>query len=132
MPPAETYFLRDLTSLDHRQELLAYLDLRDTRKMNHLLQLGPNVKFALAAFTIENWTGPDVIWIAQYPSREQALAVYNAYRQVLREAPPERKLPGNTMLMAPQGSYLLGCWTLEAESLVHLMPEIRKHLPEGS
>jgi len=141
MPAAQTFFLRDLASLDGPagSELVDQIGLNEPARMNSLLKLGPEVQFALAAFEVKDWPGHDVVWLAKYPSPEQALKVYQDYREVLRKAAPDpdgirtsMTLAENTMLKPPRGKFLLGCWTVEAEPLTSppfLMLRIHQALP---
>ncbi len=132
LPRAMTLFLRNISSMagPAGNEILQAIGLKNPEAMNRLLELGPDVDFAVAAYkNDEKWIGPDVIWVAKYPSADKAMRVYRKYWDILKKASPESKLNNNTMIKAPRGRFLYGCWTMEAESLAHLMGKVRKNLP---
>lgn len=119
IPSGEVFFLRDLSSLSGPAggKLLTDIGLRNPEIMSQLLGMGANVDFVLAAYKVKNWPSPNVIWVARYPSSEQARGVYKKYQELLRSASTESKLHNNTVLQEPKGRHLLGCWTAEADSL---------------
>jgi len=131
LPVGTTMFVRDLRSLKGPagKAILDAIGLQDVEAMNKLLRLGPKVDFAVATYTSNDWPGPDVIWLVKYPGREQSLAVAKQYRMILNKAKSSDRLESNTLLKGPNGRFLLGTWTLEAESLAHLMNRIQTYLP---
>ncbi len=131
MPEATALFMRNLISMNGPagKDIANAIGLHNLEAMNRLLELGKGVDFALASYKNENWPSQDVLWIAKYPTAKQAMKVYSRYRKILRNASPESKLHENTLLKAPRGRFLLGCWTMEIESLAHLMGKVYEHLP---
>ena len=132
LPAGRVFFLRDLSSMagPAGKGLLGDVGLRSAEGMTQLLELGPSVAFALAAFPVKNWSGSDMVWIAKYPSAEHAHTVYLKYKSVLSEASPESKLHESTVLQQPKGPYLVGCWTAEADSLAgFLTSAVYQRLP---
>jgi len=133
LPAARTLFLRDLKSLKGPagKEILETVGLTDLAAMNKLLRLGPKVDFALAVYTHDDWPAPDVVWLARYPSLGQSSAVAKHYRAIINRAKASDRLNNNTLLKGPSGRFLLGTWTLEIESIPHLMNQIQTYLPGG-
>ncbi len=131
MPDATVLFMRNLISMNGPagKDIVKAIGLDDIEAMNKLLELGKTVDFAVASYENENWPGIDVLWIAKYPTAKQAMRVYVKYRKILRNASPDSKLHENTLLKAPRGRFLLGCWTMETESLGHLIGRVYEHLP---
>ncbi len=134
LPAGTVLFIRNLQSLKGPagKDILAAIGSEDVERLNKILKLGPKVDFAVAAFTNKDWPGPDIVWIAKYPTREQALEVSHRYRKVL-DNPKAGKLDNNTLLKGPLVRFLLGTWTMETESLTqpHLMNLIQSFLPGG-
>ena len=131
MPEATVLFVRNLISMNGPagKDILKNIGLTDIKSMNKLLELSKDVDFAVAIYRNKEWPGPDVIWIAKYPTAKQALRVYKNYRKTLQNVSSNNKLNENTLLKAPRGRFLLGCWTMETESLGHLMGKVYEHLP---
>ncbi len=133
LPEGNIIFLRDLISLKGPagKGVIDELKLTDEymKKLDELLELGSDVEFVIGSFESENWVGKDIIWLAKYPTKEQALKVYTKYRKVLRESEGKDEFMDNTLLKAPRGRILLGCWNMEAESLAHLINKVQEHLP---
>ncbi len=131
MPQATVLFMRNLISITGPagKNIKKAIGLSNVESMNKLLELGKDVDFALASYENKDWPGPDVLWIAKYPTAKQAFAVYTKYRKILNRASPGGKLDENTMIKAPRGRFLLGCWSMETESLAHLMGKAYEHLP---
>jgi len=131
LPMARTFYIRDLVAMrgPGGRDILDAIGMTQTDKFSTALQLGPKAEFAIAAFTVENWETPDVLWVAKYPSHEQAMKAYSAYRLLMRKSSKDR-LTQNTLIKEPRGAYLFGCWTMDAESLVHLMKAVEKSFSE--
>lgn len=132
LPAARTFFLRDLASLrgPGGEGLVDEIGLADPKRMTKLLELGEDVEFALAAFEVKDWPGRDVVWLARYPTAQQARRVYAAYRKVLDGRSSTDALGNNTIIKPARRRFLLGCWTKEAESLALLTKAIEQHLPQ--
>jgi len=131
LPVKTTVFVRNLKSLQGPagQDILKAVGLETFDKMNKLLRLGPNVDLAIALYTDPDWLGADVVWLAQYPTNNQALEVARRYRQVLNKPRLTDPLDRNTLLKGPLKRFLLGTWTMETESMAHLMNQIQGSLP---
>ncbi|MFA5863827.1 MAG: hypothetical protein WC975_03980 [Phycisphaerae bacterium] len=133
LPAGTTLFMRSLESIKGPagKEVIDSISLNNVEKLNKLLRLGPKVDFAVTVYTNKDWIGPDVIWLAEYPTREQALEVAKQYRKVLKKAKSSDKLDSNTLLKGPRGRFLLGTWTMDVESATnpHLMNQIQAYLP---
>jgi hypothetical protein len=135
LPSGTVLFLRNLQGLKGPagKSILEAIGATDVERLNKLLKLGPKVEFAVAAFTNKDWPGPDVIWIAKYPTREQAIEVGRQYHKALNRVKSADKLDSNTLLKGPSGRFLLGTWTMETESATqpHLMNLVQSFLPGG-
>jgi hypothetical protein len=133
LPAATTLFLRNLSSLEGPagRNLIDLVGLTDLERMNSLLQLGPNTDFGVAIYENEQWLGPNVIWLAKYPTHEKAMEVYNKYRDLLKHATKDDQFLRNTFFKAPRGRFFLGVWTTETESLARLTNKIEQYLPES-
>lgn len=133
LPAASVLFIRSLESLrgPAGREMMAAIGMTNTKGLNKILRLGPTVDFAVAVFTNKDWPGPDVIWLAKYPSRESATAAARDYRGFLNRSKWTDMLVSNTLIKGPRGRFLLGTWTMETESLTspHLMNQIQAYLP---
>jgi len=127
LPPADTYYVYGLTSLP--QDLRTQIGMDNPEALTELLKLNPQTPLAVGAFQVEDWPSRNVAWIVSYASHEQAQEVYRNYQDMLK-LPTTSPLHRNTIVLAPRGRYLLGSWTADAESLVHILSEIAKHLPQ--
>lgn len=131
LPSARTFYIRDLVAMrgPGGRDILDAIGMVQTDKFTTALQLGAKTEFVVAAFDVENWETPDVIWIARYPSHEAAMKAYSAYRLLMKKSSSDR-LTQNTLIKEPRTTYLFGCWTMDAESLVHLMKAMEKSFSE--
>ncbi|NLE30546.1 MAG: hypothetical protein GX629_12850 [Phycisphaerae bacterium] len=132
LPPATTFFLRDISSLEGPagRNVIDLIEMTDVERVNSLLQLGQRVDFGVAVYENDQWLGPNVVWLAKYPTHEKAMEVYNQYREAVRKAPKEDRFFRNTFFKSPRGRYFLGVWTMETESMARLTNKIEQYLPD--
>lgn len=134
LPQGTVIYIRDLSSLKgpSGSDLIEELGLTDEllSKLNEILQLGAgrDTEFALGIYRSDEWLGSNVIWLAKYPTREEAIKVYASYRKVI-EQEKTSDIMSNTLLKAPRERILMGCWTMETESLAHIMNKLQRYLP---
>ncbi len=67
----------------------------------------------------------NLIWLVAYPSGEAATAAWERYQEARLDG--QRNLP-TTILTDAAGRYLLGSWSPEQESTMHLLPRLRNAL----
>jgi hypothetical protein len=92
-----------------------------------LLQLDKDTPLVIAAYQQPGLAGPNCVWFVRYATPDQARQAYDRYHAAVEQAPLDSSV-ANTLLAAPQGQFLLGSWTADRESLMHVLPSLRARL----
>jgi len=91
------------------------------------LGLGPDTLICIASYNLPGARQPNTVWIAQYPNPAAARQAYQRTNALALESP--NKAWQHTNVRQPRGTYLIGTWTAEEESMQNIMPKIASLLP---
>ncbi len=103
------------------------LPVVDPAALDEMLGLDGSASLAIAAYDAGPDEPPNVVWAAEYPSDEAATAA--AERCRARVEQPEDDLDRSMLLGECRGRYVIGTWTAEQESIVHVLPRLAATLP---
>jgi len=123
--PAKQWLVRSTVSL--AAPGAAEVPVPDAVRVNQVLQLDKDTPLVIAAYDQPGLPGPNYVWFVRYAAPDQARQAYDRYRAAIEQAAVDSSL-ANTLLAAPQGSFLLGSWTADRESLMHVLPLLRARL----
>jgi hypothetical protein len=123
--PATQRLLRDLAALP--DEVLAASAIADPRAANALIGLDGETLLAM-----RDYKGPDSrqscrVWVARYANERAAQAAYDRIAAALGADETWSRL----RVLRPQKQYLIGTFTAEEESLLHVMPGAAMLLPSA-
>lgn len=119
------WLVRHLGSL--APHMLPAAALPDTEKVSELLGLNRDTLMCIAAYDVPDAQGPNIVFVVRYPSESAANAAYLDYAAFLVNAVgPSWE---STNLLKPRGTFLVGTWTAEEESLQYMMPRVERRLP---
>lgn len=95
--------------------------------LDTVLGLDGNAVLAVAAYETEPNEPPNYVWIAEYADDSQANRAVERYRARLDA--PQDGIDQDTLLGDRSGRYVIGTWTVEQESVQHILPRIAAGLP---
>jgi hypothetical protein len=123
--PRTVLFLRNFKTLGGvaGRELLKITGIDKPDVYNRPLKMSSTVDFALAIYEDSKWPGPNVVWVAKYPSIVQALQAHRRYSSIISKS-SAGKAERNMTVIAPHGKFLVGSWTMESESVGHLINKV--------
>ena len=99
----------------------------DPEKVSELLGLDRDTLMCIAAYDVPQAKGLNVVWVVRYPSETAANTAYQQYQAFLAKAVGSAW--ETTSLLRPRGTFLVGTWTMEEESMQYMMPQIERRLP---
>jgi hypothetical protein len=124
--PGKRWLVRNLSGL--RPTIFAHPAGLDLAETSRLLGMGADTLMCIAAYDVPEGRRPNVVWIVQYDGAPAAAESYARYSRRLEEAPPGSPWQ-STSVLPPRGSFLVGTWTAEEESIQYLLPRIIELLP---
>lgn len=92
-------------------------------------RLGLNGEALLSVVAVEQTRGaaPVVLWLAQYPTADEAKAAAERYAQALATEP--RGLDAVTFVGSAKADYLIGTWTADQETARQMVKMLEEALP---
>lgn len=123
--PGKLWLVRHLLSIPPDAMELGYpLDLQ---RMSTVLGLGKDTLICVAAYDVPGAARPNTVWIAEYPSIKAAADAYARYNRLIKQA--KDPIAVSASILPVQGTFLVGTWTAEEESMQYMLPQIGKLLP---
>ncbi|HUN82046.1 MAG TPA: DUF6599 family protein [Phycisphaerae bacterium] len=123
--PGKLWLARHLSSIPPDAIELGYpLDLQ---KVSAVLGLGKDTLIAVASYDVPNGARPNTVWIVEYPSVKAAADAYARYNRLITKT--DDPIAVSASILPEQGTYVVGTWTAEEESMQYLLPKISKALP---
>lgn len=126
MLPGKQWVVRHLASIE--LTALPVTPPPDIEAVSRSLGLGDQTLMCVAAYEVPKARRPNTVWLVQYPTAKAATEAFRRIDRLVKN--PPSKAWANTMLMPPQGPFLIGTWTAEEESIQGIMPRIAQLLPE--
>jgi hypothetical protein len=124
--PGKLWLVRSLASLPPEGLDVGYpLDASGVAKV---LKLGKDTLMCVARYDVPQARRPNTVWVVSYPSIKAALDAYARYARLINEG--QDPVARSASVLPAQGTYLIGTWTAEEESLSYVMPEIGRLLPQ--
>jgi hypothetical protein len=102
--------------------------LNDPQRIDQILGLGRETILMVVAYCVPDDEAPNYVWLVCYPTPDDAQAAYRRYKAFLDAG--DQPLALNTLIEPAKGNFLLGTWTADQESLLHILPAIRKAVPD--
>lgn len=120
------WLVRHLGSLPPKSMDLAFP--LDVLKTSGLLGLDKTTQMCIAQYEVPEGKRSNLVWVVRYSTNKAAYDAHARYTRFLAD----HKDPAaqSTNLLPPHGSFLIGTWTAEEESLQYMMPRIGKLLPQ--
>lgn len=98
----------------------------EPERLDDLLGLNRDTLMVIAAYEVPQAQRWNVVWVVRYTSETDANRAYQQYSTFLTKAVEVEW--ASTNLLKPHGTYLLGTWTVEEESLLYILPRITQRL----
>jgi hypothetical protein len=122
--PGQQWLIRGWASLAGPRT--AGLNLADARQIGENLGLNKDTQMVIAAYKVAGGARPNLVWVVRYDSPGEARKAYDRYQAFLDKAADRQS--ASTMLLRPSGTYLLGTWTAEEESLEPVLDKLKSNL----
>lgn len=123
--PGQQWLVRSARSLT--LPAAAEVPVADPALIDRLLGLDKDTTLLVTAYAQPGLAGPNYVWVVRYPTANDARQAYRRYARAVEGAAPTSQL-GDTLLLAPHDAMLVGTWTAQRESLMHVLPRIRAAL----
>jgi len=123
--PGQQWLVRSARSLT--LPAAAEVPVADPALIDRLLGLDKDTAVLVTAYAQPGLAGPNYVWVVRYPTANDARQAYRRYARAVEDAAPDSQL-GDTLLLAPHNVMLVGTWTAQRESLMHVLPRIRAAL----